>query len=340
MKKFSIFNFQFSIHDSRGVTLFIAIVIMGILLFISFAVVNIAIKSTIFASSGRDSQLAFYAADAGLECALYWDNRVGGGSAFSDPSVTSINCGSKTLSNGLAVSGTTTPLGTAVPTLIGAASQSDTLVSRVNVAGAGYTDSSSKLWSADTGFSASVTYQNSNNISGTVDDTLYQSYRAADLSGGYLSMSFTSPSVAAGTYNVNLKWSAAHCYDGKRQRVSIDGVVVENSLDVYLAANGCNKALDRSYQIVKNSSGPIVITFTSVVDPAFINAIEIVKIPTGSAQSSVFGFSLDSGNNPTSACAIVTVFKDPSMTYIKSRGYNTCDLNSSRRIERGVEVTY
>jgi Tfp pilus assembly protein PilX len=60
---------------NRGMTLFISIVIMGILLFVSFVVVNIAIKSTLFASSGRDSQLAFFAADSGIECSLYWDTK-------------------------------------------------------------------------------------------------------------------------------------------------------------------------------------------------------------------------------------------------------------------------
>jgi hypothetical protein len=73
MKKPQITNQKSQID--RGMTLFIAIVIMGVLLFISFAVVNITLKATLFASSGRDSQYAFYAADAGLECALYWDSR-------------------------------------------------------------------------------------------------------------------------------------------------------------------------------------------------------------------------------------------------------------------------
>jgi Tfp pilus assembly protein PilX len=60
---------------NRGMTLFIAVVVMSILLFISFAVVNIAIKGSLFSSSGRDSQYAFFAADAGLECAEYWDSK-------------------------------------------------------------------------------------------------------------------------------------------------------------------------------------------------------------------------------------------------------------------------
>ena len=60
---------------NRGMTLFIAVTIMGILLLVSFAIINISIKGSQFATSGRDSQFAFYAADAGLECAVYWDSK-------------------------------------------------------------------------------------------------------------------------------------------------------------------------------------------------------------------------------------------------------------------------
>ena len=74
---------------NKGMTLFIAVTVMGILLFISFAVVNIALKGTIFASSGRDSQFAFYAADAGLECALYWDSKY---DYFSTSTANTITC--------------------------------------------------------------------------------------------------------------------------------------------------------------------------------------------------------------------------------------------------------
>lgn len=87
---------------SGGVTLFIAVTIMGILLFISFAVINIAIKSTLFAGTARESQLAFSAADSGIECALYWD--------IQEPNPFSIDefvpgtdllCNSETITSGL-----------------------------------------------------------------------------------------------------------------------------------------------------------------------------------------------------------------------------------------------
>lgn len=58
---------------------------------------------------------------------------------------------------------------------------------------------------------------------------------------------------------------------------------------------------------------------------------------------SVFGFLMTPGNT-SSPCAVVTVRKYYSgsvyKTAIKSYGYNTCDLNNPRRLERGVEVTY
>ena len=89
--------------NQKGMTLFIAVVIMSILLFISFAVVNITLKGILFASSGRDSQYAFYAADAGLECAQYWDSKFN--SFATSTSGSPINCGSMSIYNGQAIPG-------------------------------------------------------------------------------------------------------------------------------------------------------------------------------------------------------------------------------------------
>lgn len=90
-------------------TLFISIVIMGLLLFISFAVVNISIKAALFANTGRDSHHAFYAADSGIECAIYWDTRFDP-SRFdtSNNAGSPINCAGSSMSTNDAISGTTT----------------------------------------------------------------------------------------------------------------------------------------------------------------------------------------------------------------------------------------
>jgi hypothetical protein len=59
--------------EKKGFTLLIAIVTTSMLLIVSFVVVNIALKQLIIADANKQSQYAFYAADAGTECAVYWD---------------------------------------------------------------------------------------------------------------------------------------------------------------------------------------------------------------------------------------------------------------------------
>lgn len=61
------------IKTSRGFTLLISVLVASILLSLGFAIYNIVSKELIFSSAGRESQFAFYAADSGVECALYWD---------------------------------------------------------------------------------------------------------------------------------------------------------------------------------------------------------------------------------------------------------------------------
>jgi Tfp pilus assembly protein PilX len=57
----------------RGFTLLLASLIASLLLAVGLSMFTIAQKEIILSSLGRDSQYAFYAADAGAECALYWD---------------------------------------------------------------------------------------------------------------------------------------------------------------------------------------------------------------------------------------------------------------------------
>jgi hypothetical protein len=56
-----------------GYLMLFAVVLSSIVLAIGLGIVNIVNKGIILASSGRSSQFAFYAADTGIECALYWD---------------------------------------------------------------------------------------------------------------------------------------------------------------------------------------------------------------------------------------------------------------------------
>lgn len=75
--------------EQKGFTLLISVVVTSMLLIISFAVVNVAVKQLILSNSNEESQYAFYNADSGIECALFWDFN-GGESAF-DPAAASPN---------------------------------------------------------------------------------------------------------------------------------------------------------------------------------------------------------------------------------------------------------
>lgn len=82
---------------SKGIALYIAITVTAVLVLVSFAVISIALRSVSIANAGKDSQEAFYAADSGDECALYWDVKNPtnpGTSAFATATSQSISCNS------------------------------------------------------------------------------------------------------------------------------------------------------------------------------------------------------------------------------------------------------
>lgn len=60
-------------NTKKGFTLFTAVLFSSMLLVIGLSLVAFALKQTLISSIGRESQFAFYAADSGIECTLYWD---------------------------------------------------------------------------------------------------------------------------------------------------------------------------------------------------------------------------------------------------------------------------
>lgn len=82
-------------NKERGIAIYIAVTITAVLVLVSFAIVNLAIKQINISAISRDSQSAFYVADSGIECALYWDLKNPsnpGQSAFATTTTQSINC--------------------------------------------------------------------------------------------------------------------------------------------------------------------------------------------------------------------------------------------------------
>lgn len=61
------------IINKRGFVVLFAVVLASIVLSVSLGVANIAYKELVFTTSAKNSNEAFYAADTGAECALYYD---------------------------------------------------------------------------------------------------------------------------------------------------------------------------------------------------------------------------------------------------------------------------
>ncbi len=59
--------------QKRGFTLLIAVLVVGIVLAIGLSILNITLKEYLLSGVARESTIALNAADAGMECALYWD---------------------------------------------------------------------------------------------------------------------------------------------------------------------------------------------------------------------------------------------------------------------------
>lgn len=57
----------------KGFTILFAVLVSSIVLALGLGIVAITMKEVQLSGTGRDSQLAFYAADSGAECAFYWD---------------------------------------------------------------------------------------------------------------------------------------------------------------------------------------------------------------------------------------------------------------------------
>lgn len=83
--------FQYT-NKKDGFTLLLAVLIASIILSISVGVSVFIIRELLISSVGRESQKAFFAADSGVECALYWDLKQNSFATTSPPhTITCVN---------------------------------------------------------------------------------------------------------------------------------------------------------------------------------------------------------------------------------------------------------
>lgn len=102
---------KFFTKKNRGFVILFAVTISAILLAIALGVSNIALKQVNFSTSAKNTNDAFFAADTGAECALYYDrstppppNRF----VWPDSSGVSITCANATFTPSLIGGSTST----------------------------------------------------------------------------------------------------------------------------------------------------------------------------------------------------------------------------------------
>lgn len=66
---------SYRLQANRGFTVLLAALVASVTLALGISIFEITQKQIMLSSLGRDSQFAFYSADTGAECALYWDIR-------------------------------------------------------------------------------------------------------------------------------------------------------------------------------------------------------------------------------------------------------------------------
>lgn len=62
------------VQKNKGYTLLFAVLVSSLVLSVGVSILNISKKELLLTTGARDSSAAFYAADGGLECAVYADN--------------------------------------------------------------------------------------------------------------------------------------------------------------------------------------------------------------------------------------------------------------------------
>ncbi len=146
----------------------------------------------------------------------------------------------------------------------------DDTVFAVNAGGGAYVSADGTEYMADSGFSGGQTYSTSNAISGTSDDTLYQTERYGDHS--------YSVAVPNGDYLVTLHFAEIyHTSAGMRTfNVNIEGSNKISNLDIYSQV-GANAAYVSESQVTVND-GRLDIQFITTLENAKISAIKVTKV--------------------------------------------------------------
>ncbi len=107
---------------SRGFTVLYALLVTSLLVSVGLSMAEISVREAKLSSAGIGSQAAFFAADAGIECAIYWDfKNPSGKSAFATSTASTISCNGQSIST----NSQTVPTVPSVPSRVGGGTDSN-----------------------------------------------------------------------------------------------------------------------------------------------------------------------------------------------------------------------
>jgi Tfp pilus assembly protein PilX len=69
----NIFSLQTNIRSQTGFALLYAVIVIAVLSSLGSVLANLLVRESRLSATSRQSSRAYYSADAGQECALYWD---------------------------------------------------------------------------------------------------------------------------------------------------------------------------------------------------------------------------------------------------------------------------
>jgi Tfp pilus assembly protein PilX len=83
--------------QKQGFALLLAVIAISVVLAVGLGIFGIIFREIKLSSLNRESQMAFYAADTGIECIYYWDLKM---QTISTTTPSSINCVNQTRTAG------------------------------------------------------------------------------------------------------------------------------------------------------------------------------------------------------------------------------------------------
>ena len=86
-------------NPTRGITLLVAVILSSVVLSVALSLLDVAYKQQLLASTAKQSQYAFYAADSAMECALYYDQKQNAFDYTSPSAGNTIRCGNMAILN-------------------------------------------------------------------------------------------------------------------------------------------------------------------------------------------------------------------------------------------------